>query len=334
MTDDEHTLIYRAVDEELRPEDVRRLRRLVHRSPEARAELEALRTMRTLVAQHGGAPFAPGFSERVMQRLASPSGRRDRSAIHHGTRQRQPSMPWRRIGGALAVVVVFIGIGVLLGQWPQTVHVPHGETEVVTLPDGSTAELSAGSMLRYTPFWASSTRHVTLDGEAFFEVADNDRPFVVETFNARVVVKGTRFNVRAWSDDPAPETAVTLTAGSVELVPGASTASPLTLVPGETSVVRGDTGRVSLPTTRPLDRVLSWRSGGIAFANQPLGGALRTLERRFDLHIELADAALANRPLTYLNPQPESAATVLSDICHVLDLRYQRTAHGYVILRK
>lgn len=329
MNSDERTLIYRAVDEELCSEDVQRLRRLVHHSPEARAELEALRTLRTLVAHHGSEPFAPGFSKRVMQHLTSDGSRLDRSPL-----QRQPSTPWRRVGWALAAVVVLIGLGVMLSRWPQTVRVPYGETDAVTLADGSTAELGAGSVLRYTPFWASSTRRVTLDGEAFFEVADDDRPFVVETFNAHVVVEGTRFNVRAWPDDPAPETAVTLTDGRVELVPNAASAAPLALGPGETSVVRGDTGRASPPATMPLDRVLSWRSGGLAFANQPLGTAMHTLERRFDLRIRLADDELAARPLTYLNPQPESAAAVLSDVCHVLDLRYRRTANGYVILRK
>lgn len=327
MDANDRTLIYRAFDEELGPEDAARLRRLVRHSPEAHAEMETLREVRTLVAEHGAASFAPGFSARVMDRLATRSARAERSSARPSRARRR----WMRAGWAAAALVLLIGIGWLLSRWPQTVHAPFGTTQDVTLPDGSQVELSAGSMLRYTPFWASNTRRVQLDGEAFFTVEADDAPFVVETFNARVVVKGTRFNVRAWAEDPVRETAVTLASGRVELVPRAEAAAALTLAAGETASVEDDSLHASTPVEIPLDRVLSWRSGGIAFVNRPLGAALRTVERRFDVRIQLDDAVQADRPLTYLNPNPRSADAVLSDICHVLDLRYQQTVDGYVV---
>lgn len=335
MNDDERTLLYRALDEELSSEEALKLRRLVRKSPEARAEFDALRDMRTFIARHGSASFGPDFPSQVMKRIHALEQRSDRARQPERTSARHRwIVPWQRIGWALAAIVVLISIGLGIARWPNTVQVPHGETDVVTLPDGSTAELSAGSELRYTPFWASSTRHVTLDGEAFFEVADDQKPFIVETFNARVVVHGTQFNVRAWEGDPAPETAVTLASGRVDLIPSAPAADSLTLTPGETSSVRGDTTHATPPTSVSVDQALSWRTGGLVFVNQPLGSALRALERRFDIRIELDDADLADRPLTYLNPEPESAASVLSDVCHVLDLRYRRTAEGYVVQRE
>ena len=329
MHANDHDLILRALDEELSPEETKRLRRLVHSSPEARAELETLRDMRTLIAKHGSASFEPGFSSRVMAELRARPTRNERPPKPRHTKR------WQPVGWTLAALVVLIGLGLAFLHWPRRVHVPYGNTETATLPDGSTVELSAGSTLEYTPFWATSTRRVTLNGEAFFEVAhDGDRPFVVETFNARVVVHGTQFNVRAWEEDTARETTVTLAAGRVAVVPRMPAADSTLLAPGETSVVTGDTTRATPPTAIPLDRALSWRSGGISFANQPLGSVLRTLERRFDLRIQLAETDLTDRAVTYLNPQPTSAASVLSDVCHVLDLRYRQTADGYVVLRK
>lgn len=337
MNDDERTLlIYRALDEELDPDEAERLRRLVRHSSEARTEFDALQDMRALIAEHGGDTFDPGFASRVMENLPERSRQSDRAPAQQQRSQSRWSwsLPRLRIGWAFAAVLVVVGIGLVLSQWPRTVHVPRGETEVATLPDGSTAELSAGSTLRYAPFWSSSTRQVTLNGEAFFDVAEENRPFVVETFNAHVVVKGTRFNVRAWEDDPVRETTVTLASGRVDVVPNAPAADTLALSPGETSVVADDTSHTPTLASIPLERALSWRSGGLAFVDQPLGSALRTLERRFDIRIQLADDNLADRPLTYLNPQPESVASVLSDVCHVLDLRYRRTTEGYVVQRK
>ena len=47
---------------------------------------------------------------------------------------------------------------------------------------------------------------VRLTGEAYFDVVEEDAPFVVETFNAEVRVLGTRFNVRAWPEGMARHT--------------------------------------------------------------------------------------------------------------------------------
>ena len=228
-------------------------------------------------------------------------------------------------------VALLVAVGVALWLQPRAVTVPPGQTQTVTLADGSTVELGAGSTLRYASFWMADERAVTLDGEAFFDVAHGERPFTVETFNSRVVVTGTRFNVRAWADDPAPETTVALAAGAVRVAPLADTAQALALAPGEIAVAASDTIRAGAALT--VDQATAWRAGGLAFVDRPLASVLYALEQRFGLNVRLADPALAHRPLTYLNPQPAAGATVLSDICHTLGLRYQRTANGYLVRR-
>jgi len=331
MQADDRDLIIRALDDDLSAEETQRLQALLQSAPGARAEQEAHRSVRALVAEHGGQTYGPAFTDRVMDGLPSAEPRADRAPAA----SRRRITAWQRTGLALTAVVVLVGLSVLLGLWTQTVAVPYGQSDVVTLPDGSVVELSAGSTLRHVPFWWPGPRTVTLDGEAFFDVADGDDTFTVETFNARVVVTGTRFNVRAWRDDPVQHTTVALTEGRVDVMRSVPAAPPVTLRPGETSVVTPDTTETVSETERPLDRTLAWRSGGLAFDGQPLGSVLQELERRFALDITLADSALARRPLphTYLNPQPPSAESVLTDICHFLNLRFQRTADGFVVLR-
>lgn len=346
MNKNDYDLIIRSLDGELPAEAQARLDELLQTSEDARKALEQHRSVRTLVAEHGASSFAPDFTDRVMDELPSPrtapepssrASRADRPPAPPPSQSVAPDalIPWTRIGTALATLVVLIGIGLAFWLWPHTVHVPPGETELVALADGSVVELSAGSTLEYRSFWGRDERAVTLHGEAFFDVAEaRNRPFIVETFNARVTVTGTRFNVRAWSDDPARETAVTLASGHVNVAPRADTTdttAPLALSPGETSRVMADTTVTS--TALSLDQALAWRSGGLAFVDRPLGSVLHALERRYDLSIRLADSDLADRPLTYLNPNPPSGEAALSDICHTLGLRYERTADGYRVRR-
>lgn len=335
MHADDRDLIIRALDENLSPEEAQRLNRLLDTSPEAQAEWEAHRTVRTLIAEHGASSFGPDFSDQVMQRFRNvPGPTATRRSDHVPKRSSGRARRWRRIGETLAVVAILAGLSVALGFWTQRHTVPRGERATVSLPDGSTVELSAGSTLRYAPFWWPGPRAVTLDGEAFFDVQTDDRPFVVETFNARVWVRGTRFNVRAWPDDPAWRTTIALVEGSVDVMPRAADTASVELRPNQMFIVTRDTTETLSAAEGSLNRALAWRSGGLAFVDQPLGTALRELERRFALDITVADAALADQPLTYLNPQPASAEDALTDICHVLDLRYRRTADGFAVLRR
>lgn len=336
MHADDRDLIIRALDENLTPEDAQRLRQLLDTSPAAQAEWDAHQSARALVAEHGATAFGPDFSDRVMANL--PSGSRNTSS----RRTDRPPAPssaratrWTRVGVAAMALVVLVGLSVVLGWWTSTVTVPYGERTTVSLSDGSTVELSAGSTLRHAPFWWPGPRTVQLDGEAFFEVTPGDRAFVVETFNARVAVKGTRFNVQAWPNGPARQTVVALAEGRVDVAPnGSDTGAPVALRPGETSIVTADT-TVTVPAAeRPLDRALAWRSGGLAFVDEPLASVLRALERRFAIDITLADAALADTSVTYFNPQPASAEAALSDICHAVSLRFRRTADGFAVLRR
>ena len=421
MKDDEIVLLLRSFDDENFDErERRRLDALLEHSATLRAEHVHLRRMRDAVSDSAATTFAPDFADRVMMQLevasapnvmmeqdraSSPkrnaeTGQKripyDRQAPDRRT-SRKPGAPStarhgaatpgiRRwvTGGLAAAVVLLIAIGVIVGLQPRTISVPYGATQTLALSDGSTVELSGGSTLSHPRRWDAAERRVRLEGEAFFDVVAHEKPFVVETFNADVTVLGTQFNVRAWRNDPAPETAVALASGRVAVSarqagaarqadrPDARTDELLTdqrrveelhtdelpteelrtgdressasalmaretsgvvvLEPGQTTSVTADSNTVRPPRSVSIDAILTWRSGGIAFVDQPLGSVFNTIERRFDIDIEPVDPAMSGRLLTYLNPDPGSAADVLSDICHTLDLRYRRTANGYEIL--
>ena len=101
---------------------------------------------------------------------------------------------------AVAAVLIIGVIGARMWFAPVTLTVPYGETASIQLSDGSMVELNSGSTIKYARSFGDE-RRVSLQGEAFFDVEKETRPFIVETFNGSVRVLGTTFNVKAWDDE-------------------------------------------------------------------------------------------------------------------------------------
>jgi ferric-dicitrate binding protein FerR (iron transport regulator) len=209
---------------------------------------------------------------------------------------------------------------------------PRGSSISFVLNDGTAVDLASGSVLTETWGRFSRERQVALDGEAFFDVVPSEKPFVVETFNARIRVLGTAFNVRAWEEDLEHETVVTLQRGRLA-VDAVDRPSGIVLQPGEMTVVRSDRTDPLVAETRSVDRIAAWRRGGIAFMNRSLDSVLKELERRYDVTIRLREADLAPEPILYLQPNPGPVQEVLADICFSKGLQFIPVQHGYEVLR-
>ena len=364
MNDKELELLIRSFDDDLDTGDRLVLDRVLDRSAEARTERVRLTRVRAMVAAARADSFDPLFADRVMAGLddlsrapSAPAQKAAERAARPRSPRRAAARPWRAAAGfaaASAAVVLVAVLAIALWLQPRTVAVPYGSVQTVELADGSLVELSSGSRLTFSNFVGRDERRVELEGEAFFDVSEAERPFIVETFNASVSVLGTRFNVRAWPRDPIPETSVTLASGSVKVEalqapqvetleapadePESATAAvqrpsgAVVLEPGQSTSVVRDSTAVREPTFVSLDHAIAWRSGGLAFVDQPVGSVFTAIERRFNVDVEVSQPAIQERLLTYLNPQPDSAEEVLSDVCHTLDLRYRRTANGFAVL--
>ncbi|MAO18468.1 MAG: hypothetical protein CMH44_16650, partial [Muricauda sp.] len=94
-----------------------------------------------------------------------------------------------------ATILVLIGMGSVYFSEQPLKQVPLHQTEIlssvtdwgqrntITLSDGTTITLNAGSQLHYPKTFEGNTiRSVSLVGEAFFEVAKNPgKPFIIKT---------------------------------------------------------------------------------------------------------------------------------------------------------
>lgn len=295
---------------------------------------EASDTWAAIEAHLDDASAAPPLRNGHVHEDVDRSARRADRTTRSSSRARQSSAStWT---SATVAVVVLLALSVWLWQRPVTVSAPAGTQQTATLPDGSTVELNSGSSVSYRrafqswPLVDAARRTVRLDGEAYFDVSHAGRPFVVETFNARVEVLGTSFNVRARSGDAAA-TQVTVTSGQVRVSsPQHPDRSVVLATPGESSRVTGDVP--TPPSTANLDRALVWRKQGFAVTDQPLPAVVRELERRYDVTITLHPSVdRQNGALSLYYPQRTEAETVIRDLCLARGLEYRPTSRGFEI---
>ncbi len=162
----------------------------------------------------------------------------------------------------------------------QTVSVPYGAKTNFTLPDGSFVWLNSGSTISYVSKF-EKTRIVDLKGEAFFEVKKNGEPFIVQTEQGDVEVKGTTFNVYAFEGEDFQTTLLT---GSVN-VKEKQTGKEVSIRPGQQAGIYGTELKVAEVET---DMFSSWKDGKLIFRNEHLPFVTKRLERWYNVKIEIA----------------------------------------------
>lgn len=323
------------------PDELRE--RLARESPDERGELERVwRMLEDAETSYADAPSADATWSAIQRQLdadAAETGRVDRRPARPARTARRRA--WKRWGLVAASVAILLLAGALFWRQPVEVAAPPGEHVTTTLPDGSSVELNSGTTLTYPrrfstwPFVPAAQRTVALRGEAFFDVQSGERPFVVETFNARVEVLGTQFNVRARADTGAEETRVTLTSGQVRLLAAEQPERAVVLEDaGQSSRVTASDASPTAPQADEVDRALAWREQGFAVSDWPLSAIFAELERRYDVNIRVdAPAALADS-MTLYYPQHTEVETIIHDIAVAKDLTYRATSQGYAVESK
>ncbi|MBP1641028.1 MAG: fec operon regulator FecR [Bacteroidetes bacterium] len=202
-----------------------------------------------------------------------------------------------------AVIVVAFVLGsfsvYVWNQYSQssnlyTVTVPLGSKSKVELPDHTTVWLNAGSKLCYSPDFAKRSRQVSLEGEAYFEVAKNPKmPFTVNGREMAVKVLGTKFNVRSYREDPTVD--ITLLEGSISLTNHlAESQLPCFLKPNEKATLNKKNGQMTIEAVQASDWS-EWTRGKLVFDAERFGQIIRRLEREYNVTIRVQDKELMNR---------------------------------------
>ena len=236
------------------------------------------------------------------------------------------------VAAALCVIAVVASATFFRLSQPIERTAAAGTVAVVNLPDGSTVQLNSGSTIRY-PRRFGVEREVVLNGEAFFDVVRDERPFEVNTFDASVRVLGTRFNVRAWRLGLEAGTTVALESGSVVLLPIERPGAAVTLSPGESWRI-SETGvdQLSGVSTTVADAT-AWRDGDFVYRDTPIAVVIADVERRYGIRIQVTPPGAGSERFSMALRQPKDAESVLSDIAAAVGMNYRARSDGFELFR-
>ncbi|QHS59345.1 FecR family protein [Chitinophaga agri] len=211
----------------------------------------------------------------------------------------------------------------------NTLIVPRGYTYHLVLSDGTKVWLNADTRLRYPSVFPADSRAVTVEGEAYFEVAaDAARPFTVQSDHASIKVLGTAFNINTYENNIA----ATLVQGKIVVHhKGDSTY----LQPGDqlTSKAPYDNTRV-----RKVDTEIytAWKDGELIFSETTLEDICHRLERTYNYKILLPEGEIRHRKIEANLPQYKEISTITELLEKMTDVHFnvnqkERTITGYAV---
>lgn len=247
------------------------------------------------------------------------------------------TISWYRIGTIAATLLLLIVSTLYIRaliyenntqEEYNTLVVPPGQRIHLILADNTDIWLNANSIFRYPSEFSRKERTVYLDGEAFFDVSKNDKkPFMVKTVSGDIKVTGTSFNVEAYSKQGGFETS--LFEGSVEIYK--DNLKLTTLKPDERSYLKE--GKLYVTQITDRDKYL-WKEGLIAFNNKTLEDILLSLEKYFNVQIQVSHNKLPQHTYTGKFRQSDGVDYALRVLQKSIRFSYERDeATGIVYIK-
>lgn len=207
-------------------------------------------------------------------------------------------IPLQWIVGAAATIIILIIGGIYLFnienniEQYNTIIVPAGQRINLILSDNTNLWLNANTEFRYPTEFSKKNRTVYLDGEAYFEVSkDENKPFIVKTSKGDVHVTGTSFNVEAYSK--FDNFVTSLFEGGVDIY--IKDNKSVTLFPNELGILENNQFLIKNITDN--DHYL-WKDGLISFRNKGIEEILISLEKYFDIEIQINTSNLPQHTYT------------------------------------
>lgn len=177
----------------------------------------------------------------------------------------------------------------------EEIFVPNKEQVQFIFQDGSRVFLNSGSRLRYPKKFGLKERKVELEGEGFFEIAENKkRPFIVDLKLINIKVLGTSFDIKAYSDEKY--ISVSLENGRIEM--NGDKFKSFNLKLGEKVVYDRNTGTYEIIRPKDIESDSAWKQKLLIFKDTPLSEVITTLDRTFDIKFEVADSSVLNYSFT------------------------------------
>jgi transmembrane sensor len=241
---------------------------------------------------------------------------------------------------AAFLLIPLIGLGILFwvtqnvqpsGQYAETIA-PRGQKSQIVLADGTKVWLNSDTKIKYPGTFNKKQRDVYLEGEAFFEVTKNERqPFIVHTAGLKVKVIGTKFNVKAYSDENQIETS--LFEGKVNLLlnnPSSTQTVEKEVWPGQ-SFVYSKTDHQFTDNRFPQEEINGWKKNQLIFKDDTFSNLVKKVQRWYDVEVVYDEKQFNDRHLTVELYEGERLDRLMGIISLALSVNY-KYEKGKIIL--
>lgn len=215
------------------------------------------------------------------------------------------------------------------------VVIPFGKKSLLILADGTIVWLNAGSKFAFPTKFTGNKREVYLEGEAYFEVAQNKQaPFYVHTQELDVHVLGTKFNISAYPSDAKVETF--LLEGKLAISEQYKLSfldDETILAPSQKASYNKEEKTIDISDERDIQFAIAWTEGWFKFKQQNLDEVLQKLQRYYNVEFEYQVKSSKIDLITGKLDLKESIEKVMIALADVAKIQYQ-IDHDKIYIRK
>jgi ferric-dicitrate binding protein FerR (iron transport regulator) len=243
----------------------------IDQQPHLRQKIDEARKL-VLSLNHDNIPDLSDADKRELWRRIQKSTHKTQALPN----RRKITELWKWGLAAAAALTLVVWVNSITSK--ERIFANAGEQKEITLPEGSSVTLNAGSHIAYKTSTFEKDRIVHLDGEGFFKVKPGST-FAVETSQGKVTVLGTSFNVFTRGD----RFEVSCYTGKVRV---SSPKNEQWITAGQ-KTVESENGLTTIPFS-PSGETPGWTTGKFIFDDQPLSEVFDELERQYNISVTLA----------------------------------------------
>jgi ferric-dicitrate binding protein FerR (iron transport regulator) len=248
---------------------------------------------------------------------------------------------WMRWYQVAAVMLVLLGMSYWFTTRPyhvaeKEIHVRNqlitakGSKGKFTLPDGSVVWLNSESKLICPEEFDEDKRLVRLEGEGYFEVAENKKkPFIVQSGDLEIEALGTAFDISCYPF--RDNTDVVLLNGSVK-VTGESFDKAFVLQPGQLLACNKGNRQPNIQATN-AGLHIDWIKDRLIFDNARLSDIIISLEGWYNVSIRCPPSFAGKMRMSF-TVKGENINEILKAMSLIAPMSYSVTEHQVVIRPK
>ncbi len=235
---------------------------------------------------------------------------------------------YRYAAALLAIAIAAFSIYYVVNNPGSEQVVAQIQVQEVELSEGSKVTVNSNSRLTYPKKFQQDKREVTLNGEAFFEVAkDPERPFIINAGKMRVEVLGTSFNVKAYENLEQVE--VVVSTGKVAVYSLDKPDEQVVLVKGQKAIFYKSSTKIEATLNEDIN-FASWKTKEIIFEDTPMPEVIRIINEIYKSDLKLVGDQLNECPVTTTFDN-QSLKAILNVLESTLDLSIKEKGNSFEV---